>query len=242
MTSGGYTSKMWKPSCEKTEFSGTVFMSQCHHNDLGLSCLSDKFPVLTAWECLQFLEVHCSWLSCMQSPLLAQWKTLTGSSCWYPLISLQISMRGNVVEGVLAAACQVGVTAPYCKGYQTALLLQISVTGKSPSDQLWEPEAKQGMSLLQHQAKVSEPRQIDGQPHSCEGKFCPCPLLLMRDKSAWGKKLSSSSLLQSVIWFTPRWSRFLLNELEVTRIFLSSPVPASCSWLKFTFSGHKVFI
>lgn len=152
-----------------------------------LRCLSDKFPVLTAWECLQFLEVHCSWLSCMQSPLLVQWKTLTGCSCWHSLISLQVSMRGSVVEGILAAACQVGVTAPCCKDYQTALLMQISITGKSPSDQLWEPEAKQRMSPLLHQAKVSETRQIDGQQHSCDGKFCPCPLLLMHDKSAWEK-------------------------------------------------------
>lgn len=61
----------------------------------------------------------------------------------------------------------------------------------------------------------------------------------MHDKTAWEKKSGSSSLLQSVIWFTPRWSRFLVNELEVTSIFLYGQVSASCSWHKFIFSGHS---
>lgn len=58
--------------------------------------------------------------------------------------------------------------------YQTAMLLQISITEKSPSDQLWEPEAKQRMSPLLHQAKVSEPRQMDSQTLVREN-FVPAP-------------------------------------------------------------------
>lgn len=78
------------------------------------------------------------------------------------------------MEGDLAAACQIGMTAPSCEDYQTALLLQISITEKSPSDQLWDPEAKQRISRLLHQAKVSEPRQMDS--HTPVGEnFVPAP-------------------------------------------------------------------
>lgn len=78
------------------------------------------------------------------------------------------------MEGVLAAACQVGMTAPSCEDYQTALLLQISITEKSPSEQLWDPAAKQRISPLLHQAKVSEPRQMDS--HTPVGEnFVPAP-------------------------------------------------------------------
>lgn len=172
-SSHGYASKMWKPSYEETELSGTVFMSQCQPNDLGLLGTGQTVPVLTAWECLQVLKVQCSWLSCMQSPLLVQWKMMTGSNCWYPLVLLQRSMRCTIVEGVLAAACQIGMTAPSCEDYQTALLLQISITEKSPSDQLWDPAAKQ-ISPLLHQAKVSEPRQMDSYTPVGEN-FVPAP-------------------------------------------------------------------
>lgn len=133
-----------------------------------------QVPCLDSMKMSSSLKSPLFLVSCVQSPLLVQWKTLTGSNCWYPLNSLQISMRGSVVEGVLAAACQAGVTATCCKDYQNALLLHISITEKFPSDKLWEPEAKQRMSPSLHQVKVSEPRQMD-RPTPVRENFVPAP-------------------------------------------------------------------
>lgn len=85
-------------------------------------------------------------------------------------------------------------TALCCKGYQAALLLQILQTEKSPScfGSKRITYRNSGSFLLQ-QAKVSEPRQID----SCipvGASIVPYPLLLMHDKSAWGKKINEETV------------------------------------------------
>jgi len=67
-------------------------------------------------------------------------------------------MARNIVEGVVAAACHVRKTAPCYKGYQAALLLQILITEKNSSDQLWEQEDKQrimGVSYCTKQRALS---------------------------------------------------------------------------------------
>lgn len=97
-------------------------------------------------------------------------------------------MRCNTVGGVLAATCHVGKTAVCCKGYQAALLLQILQTEMSPSYfGSKRVRYKNSRSLFLQQAKVSEPRQM-GSCIPVGANIVPCPLLLMHEKSAWGKK------------------------------------------------------
>lgn len=123
------------PGCEKSagkKLNLLVPFSYCNatfviRSPQTVSLSQQHEKVFKSWKCTIPGFSVCDLL------FLVQWGLMTCSNCWYPFASFQLSMRCNIVEGVLAAAYQVGKTAPRCKSYQTALLLWILITENSPA-------------------------------------------------------------------------------------------------------------
>lgn len=194
---------------------------------------------MTAWESLQILKVYCFWGFCLWSPISRPVKNDDLQQLVISFHLISDKYETQYTGGCFGSSMSCWENAPCCKGYQTALLLQILITEKNPSDQLWEQEDKQrimGVSYWTKQRALSLDRWT---VVFLRGKTLSLSLTANAWQECLEKKWRNSLFLQSVTWFTPSWSRVVVNELDVTRIFLNGQVPSWYLLLWFTTSGDK---